>query len=69
MIWQALPVGEAGHGYRRAAVRRRLPASTVRDWLRRFDVRDKIDFPPAVRARTRDRSALLVVGHSVLVMG
>jgi hypothetical protein len=36
LIWAALAAHGRGVGYRRIAVRLRLPASTVRDWLRAF---------------------------------
>jgi hypothetical protein len=36
VIWQALVAHANGMGYRRIALRLRLPETTVRDWLRAF---------------------------------
>jgi hypothetical protein len=36
VIWSALAAHARGTGYRRIALRLRLPATTIRDWLRAF---------------------------------
>jgi hypothetical protein len=36
VIWSALAARARGMGYRRIALRMRLPETTVRDWLRAF---------------------------------
>jgi len=36
LIWSALAAHARGMGYRRIALRLRLPATTIRDWLRSF---------------------------------
>ena len=75
VIWSALTSNARGVGYRRIAVRMRLPETTVRDWLRAFrraerGLLDQLTWRGAARGRSgakpedkRSRLQLASRGH------